>query len=82
VLATTLADWNLAEKSFRSALDLERQHGFLYNQASVLLKWAVLYDRRRGANDDAKARDLHNQALAISERCGTTADIERTRRSL
>jgi hypothetical protein len=72
----------LAEKSFSSALDLERQHGFLYSEAGILLKWAELYHRRRNANDDAKARELQNDALAIFEQCGAAADSDRARRSL
>jgi two-component system, NtrC family, response regulator AtoC len=82
VLAAARMDWDQAEKSFTSALDLERQHGFLYTEASILLKWADLCHRRRGANDEAKANDLRNQALSIFERCGAAADAEGTRRSL
>jgi two-component system, NtrC family, response regulator AtoC len=78
VLAAARLDWDQAEKSFTSALDLERQHGFLYTEASILLKWADLCHRRRNANDNAKASDLRNQALSIFERCRAAADIERT----
>lgn len=82
VFAAARLDWNLAEKSFSCALALERQHGFLYSEASILLKWAELYHRRRNANDDAKARELQNEALAIFEQCGAAADSDRARRSL
>lgn len=82
VFAAARMDWDQAEKSFTSALDRERQHGFLYTEASILLKLADLCHRRRSPNDNANARGLRNQALSIFERCGAAADAERTRRSL
>ena len=82
VLAVARSEWAAAEQSFGTALNLERQHGFFYNEAGILLKWAGLYQRRRRANDDAKALALRNEALAIFECCGAAADAERTRKLL
>jgi hypothetical protein len=59
-----------ARSSPRSALDLERQHGFLYNQASVLLKWAVLYDRRRGRNGPRFAQSSAGDLRAMRRHGG------------
>lgn len=80
VLAAARAEWRAAEELFDSALALEKQHGFLYTEGSILLKWAELYARRRGADDDEKARHLRRQALEIFKRCAAIADIERTQR--
>ncbi|MBI3966999.1 MAG: protein kinase [Chloroflexi bacterium] len=77
LLATARRDWSTAERAFEQTLDAERQYGFVYNEAQILVPWAELSFQRGHPGDRDRGLERLAKALTIFERCAANRDIER-----
>ncbi|MBI3964516.1 MAG: hypothetical protein HY329_02690 [Chloroflexi bacterium] len=77
LLFSRLGRWSEAEAAFFQAIDLERAHGFPYNEAHILVPWAELYFQRNEPGDRERGLEKLYQALGIFERCAAKNDVEK-----
>lgn len=70
LLATTMCDWEGAERHFIDALERNEQWGFQPAAAYTRYEWAAMLYRRGGSGDRTQAVDLLARALATARKLG------------
>jgi DNA-binding CsgD family transcriptional regulator len=80
MLATTLGDWERAERHFEAALVLNRRLGARTWLAHTAFEYARMLLARRAGDDRARAAGLLGEAVALADDIGLRALLARVTR--
>jgi len=77
ILASAGRKWDEAEKSFETAVEINRQYHLAWEEAKTLHEWGVMHEGRGKAGDREKAQEKLSQALGIFQRIEAKKDVEK-----
>ena len=82
LLATAERRWDEAERTFGSAVEVNRRYALPFDEARALAAWGRMHLARGVAGDRARARDRLGEALETFERLEATREIPKLRELL
>jgi len=77
MLASNNKNWDEAEKSFETAVEINRRYQLPWDEAKALYGWGLMHRARGKAGDREKARERLGSALEIFQRVEAKKDVEK-----
>lgn len=77
MLATARKNWDEAERSFETAIEINRRYQLPWDEAKTLYEWGLMHRERGKAADREKAQEKLGSALEIFQRVEARNDVEK-----
>jgi tetratricopeptide (TPR) repeat protein len=77
MLATTRKEWDEAEKSFDTAIAINRQYELPWDEAKALYEWGLMHLSRGREGDRQQAGEKIDEALTIFQKVGAKKEVEK-----